>query len=560
MEERRGGARWLTERSRTTNRKEEQEEEKRQQEEELPVLQNKMLVPVATVGAGSTPPLPPVSLVAPPLPVQNGADGANKGATPTQTVLLGSPPTRITYVQSSQGVTTATAHQAPPPAGPAYLSSPLATLGFTAIAPAGPALVQPIIAAAQPPLLSPAPPLSSQSQTPSQVGTTGGRQVLTAIYPAATNVVSVTTGAPTAKPSSPAEAGQGAGPGSLALPPAGVVEEGKCVVVKREREEEEEEEGGGGATGPLEAKPLAASCTTANNRSNTFTGKVEYDHQAIKQEYVTEGERPAEGQREQGGRRERREKRGRETEGEETTSGDGSWDGSSSRDAGQRLPPPPLSPLPPPPAERESTSCSKKTKVLTGTYFEERFAELPEFRPEEVLPSPTLKSLATSPRRHPGELPQEEAQLHRAAKCEGNVFTFDRPESDDVLGDLERVQSSLRRTLDQRRALVMQLFQEHGFFPSAQSTAAFQARYADTFPSKVCLQLKIREVRQKIMQTATPGPLEVGGAGATADLPGPAPSHGPSPTSSSDPQERRDDAWAEPDRERGRSPEEPRSE
>lgn len=28
--------------------------------------------------------------------------------------------------------------------------------------------------------------------------------------------------------------------------------------------------------------------------------------------------------------------------------------------------------------------------------------------------------------------------------------------------------SSLRRTLDQRRALVMQLFQEQGFFPSGE--------------------------------------------------------------------------------------------
>lgn len=37
-------------------------------------------------------------------------------------------------------------------------------------------------------------------------------------------------------------------------------------------------------------------------------------------------------------------------------------------------------------------------RVLTGSYFEERLAELPEFRPEEVLPSPTLQSLATSPR------------------------------------------------------------------------------------------------------------------------------------------------------------------
>ncbi len=87
-----------------------------------------------------------------------------------------------------------------------------------------------------------------------------------------------------------------------------------------------------------------------------------------------------------------------------------------------------------------------------------------------------------------------------AAKCEGDIFTFDRPgttetsggtaaellqkvylkwrhvllarpgtEGEDLLGDLDRVPySSLRRTLDQRRALVMQLFQEHGFFPSGK--------------------------------------------------------------------------------------------
>lgn len=44
----------------------------------------------------------------------------------------------------------------------------------------------------------------------------------------------------------------------------------------------------------------------------------------------------------------------------------------------------------------------------------------------------------------------------------------------------------------------------HIFLSVAQATAAFQARYADIFPTKVCLQLKIREVRQKIMQTAAP--------------------------------------------------------
>ena len=33
----------------------------------------------------------------------------------------------------------------------------------------------------------------------------------------------------------------------------------------------------------------------------------------------------------------------------------------------------------------------------------------------------------------------------------------------------------------------------------AQATASFQAKYQDIFPTKSCLQLKIREVRQKMM-------------------------------------------------------------
>ncbi|XP_059163863.1 protein capicua homolog isoform X3 [Physella acuta] len=58
---------------------------------------------------------------------------------------------------------------------------------------------------------------------------------------------------------------------------------------------------------------------------------------------------------------------------------------------------------------------------------------------------------------------------------------------------------SNRRMLDQRRQLVMQLFQEHGLYPSSQATVAFQNKYQEIFPNKSCLQLKIREVRQKMM-------------------------------------------------------------
>lgn len=59
--------------------------------------------------------------------------------------------------------------------------------------------------------------------------------------------------------------------------------------------------------------------------------------------------------------------------------------------------------------------------------------------------------------------------------------------------------STLRRVLDQRRQLVMMLFDEHGLFPSAAATAAFHTRHSHMFPTKGMLQLKIREVRQKLM-------------------------------------------------------------
>lgn len=220
----------------------------------------------------------------------------------------------------------------------------------------------------------------------------------------------------------------------------------------------------------------------------------------------------------------------------------------------------------PPPLKKTFDSVDK---VLSEVDFEERFAELPEFRPEEVLPSPTLQALATSPRAILGSYRKKrknstdldsstedptspkrklrrrsscssEPNTPKSAKCEGDIFTFDRPgsEAEDVLGELEYEKvpySSLRRTLDQRRALVMQLFQEHGFFPSAQATAAFQARFADIFPTKVCLQLKIREVRQKIMQAATPPEQAPPPEPPDAPPPDPAPSADPAPSEQAPP-------------------------
>ncbi|XP_070493130.1 putative transcription factor capicua isoform X2 [Chironomus tepperi] len=60
-----------------------------------------------------------------------------------------------------------------------------------------------------------------------------------------------------------------------------------------------------------------------------------------------------------------------------------------------------------------------------------------------------------------------------------------------------------RKVLEERRRLVMELFQQHGMFPSSQATNSFQLEHSNIFPNKQSLQLKIREVRQKYM--AQPG-------------------------------------------------------
>ncbi|KAM9419612.1 protein capicua homolog isoform 2-T2 [Salvelinus alpinus] len=632
-----------------------------------PVLQSKMLVPMATVRTGSTPPQP-ISHVAPPLPVQNGALPGNKiiqiapmpmvqtnvhpagavhpgspfpvsmatatvmtpGIKPPQTVLLTSPPTRITYVQSSTGVVSTATVQAPLSPGPAYLPSSLTTLGFTAITPAGQALMQPLVAG-QPPLLAPA-------LSPGAPGT--GRQLLTAIYPApsitlASGGVAMTSVLPNlaqevSGQSSPSAVGvQGSKDVTRSheegMPHLTAELEQKSQVegqaqrknkaqIKKESIKKEN------TTEDVEAYSKPGANSMAKSSSNIPTGSEEDSGRAshMKEENTDDdrdyargnGEREREIKKESG-TPEPEESREAEDWPHEGHNKGASGNGGHSKEAGPREPlhpPTGLDPPPPPQTDRDAPPSAKKTKfrppplkkpsdavekVLSGSYFEERFAELPEFRPEEVLPSPTLQSLATSPRailgsyrkkrRNSTDLdssaedpssPRRKAAARSRlsscssepntpkseAKCEGDIFTFDRAgaESEDVLGEMDKVPySSLRRTLDQRRALVMQLFHEHGFFPSAQATAAFQARYSDTFPTKLCLQLKIREVRQKIMQTATPGTPGISEpGGSTTGVMGSTDSASAAIGSSNT--NTRDGTGTEPG-ERGRSPEEPRN-
>ena len=56
-------------------------------------------------------------------------------------------------------------------------------------------------------------------------------------------------------------------------------------------------------------------------------------------------------------------------------------------------------------------------------------------------------------------------------------------------------------------------FKKYFFDFSAQATSAFQSKYHEIFPTKVCLQLKIREVRQKMM--ASTNMEDIVGAGTS---------------------------------------------
>ena len=49
-------------------------------------------------------------------------------------------------------------------------------------------------------------------------------------------------------------------------------------------------------------------------------------------------------------------------------------------------------------------------------------------------------------------------------------------------------------------------------FKTAAATVAFQERHSDIFPNKAVLQLKIREVRQKMMALSNPSTPAPGSA------------------------------------------------
>ncbi|XP_026735317.1 putative transcription factor capicua isoform X3 [Trichoplusia ni] len=187
-----------------------------------------------------------------------------------------------------------------------------------------------------------------------------------------------------------------------------------------------------------------------------------------------------------------------------------------------------------------------RDKVLETVNFEQKFSTLPQFKPEACSPSamvvPRSPQLYTMRKKHSKMedeptvvTPQLEPEVmngngmptphsygtpHTTTnKLVGNTFfgpdfNLDTyrvssegleemsprtPCSAGGAAGAARGEAGHRRVLEQRRHLVLKLFQEHGMFPTTQATTHFQATHMDIFPTKMALQLKIREVRQKLM-------------------------------------------------------------
>ncbi|KAK9890340.1 hypothetical protein WA026_010434 [Henosepilachna vigintioctopunctata] len=176
-------------------------------------------------------------------------------------------------------------------------------------------------------------------------------------------------------------------------------------------------------------------------------------------------------------------------------------------------------------------------RVLEQVNFQKKFSSLPQFKPEDCQSpssitgqSPSIfnykktRNLLTTNRlsideESEPETPQSVPKSASSAKAMviGNQFfgpdfnienvreltdmsEGNSPRTPRTPGTSRESDRGHRKILEQRRQLVLQLFKEHNtLFPSTQATSTFQAQHLDIFPNKMSLQLKIREVRQKMM-------------------------------------------------------------
>lgn len=144
-------------------------------------------------------------------------------------------------------------------------------------------------------------------------------------------------------------------------------------------------------------------------------------------------------------------------------------------------------------ATSDSTHSYSKADTLTGSNLED-----PEATALADSESDTSEAASATPA---DTSMTSESPLLKSALTEGNG---EKNPSSGTAACTSFVELGLKRKLvEKRRAMVLTLFEEaRTYYPSSATTQRFLKEHMDTFPSKQTLQLKIREVRRKLMADA----------------------------------------------------------
>lgn len=138
--------------------------------------------------------------------------------------------------------------------------------------------------------------------------------------------------------------------------------------------------------------------------------------------------------------------------------------------------------------------------------FEKRFAELPEYTPK----CSTANVEDPASEKKDCERGDDSSCTSNTGASSSSSKSWKMNDSLDALADVAAgvgnnqegaASNGLKRSMDHKRNLVQQFLQDHGLFPTEKETNDFLAKHNDIFPSKSNLQFKIREVRQKCMQS-----------------------------------------------------------
>ena len=139
-------------------------------------------------------------------------------------------------------------------------------------------------------------------------------------------------------------------------------------------------------------------------------------------------------------------------------------------------------------------------RILAEVNFKESLERLPKYRPDD------LRTAAVGHRPHELGYIDGTGQFKvmdiaqrdvYGGQSQAGVIVCSSGQPSTSTSPVSPVTSN-RKVLDERRNLVLQLFAKHGYYPSESVTQDFQIEHSEIFPSKWMLQMKIREVRQKL--------------------------------------------------------------